>query len=183
MAGTIYLKGSPGYYSLQVPIHVEGATAPVLFRVREMSDEVAQQWEVLQEKQIDLLRSVGAEAAPAAIAKAGDDKRKAQGVLDRVLDAFVEQVLTEGSSMMVTLRDLRRETDAMMDCLVADGLVQFPQEVRDVDENGTESTPPVNVETVKRLPRWIREKLQQAILNASGLSQGEQDFLVRLLAP
>jgi len=179
---TIYLNGSPGYYAKRVPIHVEGATAPVLFRIREMSDQVVQEWEALQEQQIELLRSIGRGDIARSLAETGNTpQQRGAAIIDQILDSFLLGVIDPQSNLLARMRDTRLTSQAMTVRIIADALIEFPPEVRAI-EDGVEVTPPVSEETVRGLPMWMRDELAKHILEASGLSQGEQDFLSRLLA-
>lgn len=181
MSAKILLRGSTGYYSKRVPVQIPGTNDQVLFKITELSDETANEFEQVPAKNMERMRQVGLDDLFRKIAPDGEGAAETSA-LERLFDLVADSRLTGGDGGLLEMaRELRRERAAWMDRIVAEGLVEFPPEVAVVGEEGETRPETVDIETVRALPRWVRQELEKAILRESGLQESEADFLAGLL--
>lgn len=180
MSAKILLRGSKGYYSKRIPVQIPSTNEQVLFKVTELSEETANEFDELAARNLERMRVVGLDDLFRKVAPDGDASDTS--ALERLFDVVADSRLTDPDSGLIKMaRELRRERAAWMDRIVAEGLVEFPPEVALVTEEGETHPEVVDIETVRRLPRWVREELERAILRETGLLESEADFLAGLL--
>lgn len=184
MAAKILTKGCAGYYSKLVQIKVPGTNDQIGFKIRELDDDLRKEVRDAPKKLIATLRQFGAdEQMLERMATTNPEAR--QAALGDLLDQFLGMALRD-DRVIDAINEAQVREEKRMVRVVASGLLNFPDEVEfpvdEEDDDPRNGQPPVTEQTVAALPRWLQVELHKVILNDSGLSEGEADFLGRSLA-
>jgi hypothetical protein len=173
----LMLRGNNGYYCKRIPIEWDGK--PVLWKISELDDETADRVEAAPMRMLEALKDAGMDPALAAQASSGDAEAR-RSAIDKLMDDLLASAMSD-QKLISVIHDMRKRDEELIRETVASGLVEFPEIVTDVGEDGKEFTPDVSEADVMRLPLWLQKELAAAIRAESGLSEGEAHFLARSL--